>query len=144
MRKIGSSGSFLFTEGTDILEKSLDLRMDRHTLNVQNISLSQLPGYRAMGFDFESQLQAAIGNSDQLRMKTTDVRQMRSAGLDASGGLKADLFVKPTEIIGNDGNTVDEDAERAEMMENQILFNATVEYIKRQQSLLKYAMNSGR
>jgi flagellar basal-body rod protein FlgB len=42
-----------------------------------------------------------------------------------------------------DGNTVDRAAEMAEMAENQLLFDASAEVLKRKLGMLKYAISEG-
>ena len=52
--------------------------------------------------------------------------------------------MKPTESIGNDGNTVDVDKEMTEMAANQIVYRATIEILNRQLGMLRYGINGGR
>ncbi len=141
-RAIG--GSQMFDKSDAVLEESLNLRMQRHMVNLSNVTNAMTPGYRALGFDFEKQLQSAVGSSENLPMKTTDERHSTVAGLNANGELKPDLYVKPTESIGNDGNTVDVDQEMTEMASNQIIYRATVEVLNRKLGMLRYGINGGR
>ncbi|MES2615669.1 MAG: flagellar basal body rod protein FlgB [Bdellovibrionota bacterium] len=134
----------IFNKADAVLEESLNLRMQRHMVNLSNVTNSMTPGYRALGFDFEKQLQSAIGNSEQMMMKTTDPKHIRTPGISADGVLKPDMFVKPTESIGSDGNTVDVDKEMTEMAANQIIYRATIEVLNRQLGMLRYGINGGR
>jgi flagellar basal-body rod protein FlgB len=137
-------GNQIFNKTQEVLEESLNLRMQRHMVNLSNISNSMTPGYRALGFDFEKQLQAAVGGPNETPMKTSDPRHIKNPGLSADGSLKPDLFVKPTESIGNDGNTVDVDQEMSEIAANQIIYRATIEILNRQLGMLRYGINGGR
>ncbi len=137
-------GNQIFNKTDAVLEESLNLRLQKHSVNLSNISNSMTPGYRALGFDFEKQLQAAVGDPEQLSMKTSDPRHTKIAGLGADGVLKPDLHVKPTESIGNDGNTVDVDGEMTEMAANQLLYKATIEVLNRKLGMLRYGINGGR
>lgn len=137
-------GNQIFDRAQTVLEESLNLRMQRHMVNLSNVTNSMTPGYRALGFDFEKQLQAAIGNSDNIAMKTSDPKHIKNPGISADGVLKPDMFVKPTESIGNDGNTVDVDQEMTEMAANQIVYRATIEVLNRQLGMLRYGINGGR
>lgn len=137
-------GNQIFGKPDAVLEESLNQRLKRQDVNVSNISNSLTPGYRALGFDFEKQLQAAIGSDKDLIMKVSDPRHIKAPGLSADGILKSDLFVKPTESIGNDGNTVDVDQEMSEMAGNQIIYKATIETLNRKLGMLRYAINGGR
>lgn len=137
-------GNQIFNKTDAVLEESLNLRMQRHMVNLSNISNSMTPGYRALGFDFEKQLQAAIGTGNEIAMKTSDSRHIKNPGISADGVLKPDMFVKPTESIGSDGNTVDVDQEMTEMAANQIVYRATIEILNRQLGMLRYGINGGR
>ena len=137
-------GNQIFNKTDAVLEESLNLRMQRHMVNLSNITNSMTPGYRALGFDFEKQLQAAVGNNNEIAMKTSDPRHIKNPGISADGVLKQDMFVKPTESIGSDGNTVDVDQEMTEMAANQIIYRATIEILNRQLGMLRYGINGGR
>jgi flagellar basal-body rod protein FlgB len=141
---LGVSGNQIFNKAESILEESLNLRMQKHMINLSNVTNSMTPGYRALGFDFEKQLQSAIGNHDQPMMKTSDPRHIKNPGIGADGVVKPDLFVKPTESVGSDGNTVDVDQEMTEMAANQIVYRATIEVLNRQLGMLRYGINGGK
>lgn len=141
---MGVIGNQMLNKADAVLEESLNLRMQRHMVNVSNVSNALTPGYRAMGFDFENQLQAAVGDSHDLLMKTSNDKHITHPGVSVDGVLRPDLFVKPTESVGNDGNTVDVDQEMSEMAKNQILYRATIEVLNRQLGMLRYGMDSGR
>ncbi len=134
----------IFGKADHVLEESLNLRMQRHMVNLSNVTNSMTPGYRALGFDFEKQLQAAVGNGKEIAMKTSDARHIKTPGISADGVLKPDMFVKPTESIGNDGNTVDMDQEMTEIASNQIMYRTTIEILNRQLGMLRYGINGGR
>lgn len=136
--------SQLSTLSDDVLETTLNHRLAKQNVILSNLVNAHTPGYRAYGYEFEKQLQDAIGNSGQLALHVNDARHFRSMGTTANGQFKGDLFVKPTESIGNDGNTVDVDQEMAEMAENQILYKANIELINRRLAMLKFAINGGR
>ena len=134
----------VFDRNDSVLETALNQRLAKQNVLLSNLANSQTPGYRALGYSFESQLQDVIGNSDALKMQTNDSRHYKSPFSNSQGLFKADLFVKPTESIGSDGNSVDVDNEMAEMSENQILYRANIEILNRKLSMMKYALNGGR
>ena len=134
----------LFSQTDAVLEAGLNHRLAKQQVNAANIVNSSTPGYRAMGYEFESQLQAAIGRGDKLALNVTDAKHIRSEGVSAAGDVKADVHVKPTESIGNDGNTVDLDQEMSELAENQILYRSSIELLNRRLSMLRYGINGGR
>lgn len=134
----------MFTRSDQLKMAALDLRLERqHVLN-SNIANAETPGYRALGFDFEEQLQAlAGGDEDSLPMKAADPKHFRSDLVEADGTLQAEVYVRPTESVGQDGNTVDVDKEMGDMAQNQILYKATVELINKKLATLKYAIANG-
>jgi flagellar basal-body rod protein FlgB len=133
----------LFSNDTKTLESTLNHRLQRQKVIVGNIANSMTPGYRALGYDFETQLQKSLASGKSSSMTTTDPRHVRGQGVSGNGDFKADLHVKPTESIGNDGNTVDVDREMSDLAENQILYNFTVEVLNRRLAMLRYGINGG-
>lgn len=134
----------LLSFGDRLQVASLNLRQERNNVATANIANAETPGYRAIGYDFESQLQEIAGNNEALPVRVSDPRHMRNSFTNASGDFQPEVFVKPTESIGNDGNTVDLDREMAEMAHNQILYRSAVEMINRKIGTLRYAINGGR
>jgi len=134
----------VFAKADAVLEESLNQRLIKQNVITSNISNAQTPGYRAMGYEFEEQLRAAVGNDGQMRIQATDGRHFKHQGLTVNGDLRGDLHVKPTESIGNDGNTVDLDAEMSDLAWNQTLYRATVELLNRRLGMLRYGINGGR
>ena len=109
-----------------------------------NIANAETPGYRAMGYDFEDQLQAVAPNSDTPQMKATHPKHLRNTHTFADGTLKPDLYIRPNESVSHDGNTVDVDQEMASMQENQILYRSAIELLNRKVGILRYAITGGR
>jgi flagellar basal-body rod protein FlgB len=134
----------VFAKADSVLEESLNQRLIKQNVITSNISNAQTPGYRALGYEFEEQLRAAVGNDGNMAIKATDDRHFKHQGLTVNGDLRGDLHVKPTESIGNDGNTVDMDAEMADLAWNQTLYRATVEVLNRRLAMLRYGINGGR
>ena len=133
----------LFSQGSQTLENTLNHRLQKQKVIVGNVANALTPGYRALGYEFEGQLQKSIDRSRKNQMFATDPSHFRGQGIMGEGNIKADLHVKPTESIGNDGNTVDADREMADLAENQILYNFTVEVLNRRLAMLRYGINGG-
>ncbi len=133
----------MFNKSDQLKMASLDLRLDRqHVLN-GNIANAETPGFRAIGYDFEEQLQALAGGDESFPMKAADPRHFRTDMAEADGTIQAEVYVRPTESVGQDGNTVDMDQEMAQLAQNQILYRATVELINKKLATLKYAIANG-
>jgi flagellar basal-body rod protein FlgB len=133
----------LFTLNDKIHMASLDLRRQRSEVISGNIVNSETPGYRAIGYDFEEQLQAVAGTGEPFPMKASNGKHFKNGHTEADGTIYPDVFVRPTESVGQDGNTVDVDQEMSKMAKNQILYQSAIELINRKIGLLKYAISTG-
>ena len=136
--------SQLFSKADGAIEEGLNHRLAKQNVISSNITNANTPGYRALGYAFEKQLQDALGNSSALALRVTNGKHVLASGQGADGNVKPDLHVKPTESVGNDGNTVDVDAEMAELAETQIMYRASVEILNRKFAMMRYGINGGR
>ena len=135
-------GIFNFSDKLQM--ESLSQRNRRNEVITSNIANAETPGYRAFGYDFEKQLQDLSKSNQTVGVKTTDPRHLKNAFTNADGTVKPDVYVRPTESVDEDGNTVDMDVEMAQLAENQILFRTAVGTLNRKIGTLKYAINGGR
>ena len=55
----------------------------------------------------------------------------------------SEIYDDPNGIESLDGNTVDRSAEMAKLAENQLLYDASVEMLKKKLGMLKYAIGEG-
>jgi len=134
----------LFTRGDYVKMGALNQRLERQHVINSNVANAETPGYRALGYDFEEQLQALSGSEgDNIPMQASDPRHYINGMADADGTITPEVYLRPTESVGQDGNTVDVDQEMAAMAENQILYKATVELINKKIGTLKYAIANG-
>ncbi len=130
----------IFDRTLDALSKSLDLRSERQNIISSNIANAETPGYQAQRIDFEESLAAAL-ELDDASMSRTQPGHMNSAGDIAS--IEPEVYNNPNNVVREDGNTVDRDAEMFALAENQIQYNAAVELLKRKVGLIKYSINEG-
>lgn len=134
-------GMFSFHE--NLQAASLDLRRKRTNVVTANIANAETPGYRAIGYDFEEQLQALSGTNEPFPMKASNGKHFRNNHTEADGTIHPDVFLRPSESVSQDGNTVDVDKEMGILAKNQILYQATVELLNRRIGTLRYAVTSG-
>ena len=135
-------GLFNFSDKHQI--ESLTQRNRRSEVITANIANAETPGFRAFGYDFEKQLQDLAKMNEPIAVKVSDPRHMRNNFTKADGSISPDVYVRPTESVDEDGNTVDMDLEMAQLAQNQILFKTAVETLNRKIGTLKYAINGGR
>ncbi len=134
----------LFSQSDKVQMEVLNQRLKRHEVISANIVNAETPGYRAIGYDFEEQLQAIADPENKMLMKTTNPKHFKNAHTLADGTVSSDAYIRPNESVSEDGNTVDVDQEMSELAQNQILYRGTVELINRKLAILRYAIQGGR
>ena len=135
--------SGIFNASDAIKMEALNQRLVRQHVVTGNIANGETPGYRALGYDFEKQLQAIADGGDPFPMKATNPKHFLNGHTEADGTIYPDVYVRPTESVSQDGNTVDIDNEMSRLSENQILYRATVELINKKIGTLRYAVSAG-
>ncbi len=125
------------------LEASLKFRQLRQELISSNIANAETPGYKAKKIEFEEALARALDTDEQMNMKVEDGRHY-NVGNGGFNNLQPEIFEDPNGIVSMNGNTVDRDKEMAEMAENKIMYDASVQLINKKLALLKYAIGSER
>lgn len=122
------------------LNTSLNLRLMNQNVISSNIANADTPGYKAKRVEFEGALRDALGLSDQVTMERTDSGHMVP---DAVDPIFPEIYDDPNGVESLDGNTVDRAEEMSRMSENQILYDASVEMLRKKLGLKKYAITEG-
>lgn len=123
----------IFDKNLDILSKSLDLSLLRHSVITDNIANAETPFFKARRVDFESELQRAVDLSDA--GVTTPSRAIAS--------VQPNIYEDPYNENGQDLNTVDMDREMSALTKNDIKYTAATQAVSRKFALLKYAIGEG-
>ena len=115
----------------NVLDKAADASWMRQEEISNNIANVNTPGYKRQDVAFEDSLQEAISNS---RYRSTDEKVANLS--------KADLRIRSyTDSSGFayrlDGNNVDIDTENAALARNQLKYNALVDSINHEFSMIK-------
>lgn len=115
----------------NVLDKAADASWMRQEAISNNIANVNTPGYKRQDVAFEDSLQEAISNS---RYRSTDEKVANLS--------KADLRIRSyTDSSGFsyrlDGNNVDIDTENAALARNQLKYNALVDSINQEFSMIK-------
>jgi flagellar basal-body rod protein FlgB len=112
----------LFERPIDVVEKVMDLRLERQNVVMSNIANVSTPKYKARKLAFEEDLQAAMNLDAKGKMVRTDPRHMPFA-FDVNGFEgKGITEFKPRLVYGED--VVDLDKEMAAMAKNSMMYNA--------------------
>ena len=109
----------LFSKTVDLLANMLYFREDRHKVIASNVANIDTPGYKPSTVDFKENLDEIMGGKD-LELTLTHPMHINPAKGHGSN------FT--TSISGD---KVDIDKEMADLAENQIMYNTTVEFLAR-------------
>lgn len=122
------------------LNTSLNLRLANQNVISGNIANADTPGFKAKKVEFESALRDALGVGNHLPAVRTNPQHINHQSSDT---VEPAIYEDPNGVESLDGNTVDRAAEMARMAENQILYDASTEMLKRKLGMLKYAIAEG-
>ena len=123
------------------LTTALNFREMRQELISSNVANANTPGYKAKKLDFEEALARALDVDGQMQMNTTDGRH-HNVGNGGFNNLEPEIYDNPNGVVSEDGNTVDVEAEMAQMAENKLMYDALVQLINKKMGIMKYAINS--
>jgi flagellar basal-body rod protein FlgB len=122
------------------LNQNLNLRLENQNLISANIANADTPGYKAKAMSFEQAMRNAMDLTPGVKLETTEGSHFGSGGPEA---VTADVYEDPNGVESLDGNTVDRSAEMAKMKENQILYNASIESLRKKLGMLEYGITEG-
>lgn len=125
-----------------VLKKSLDLRAQKQQVIAGNIANAETPGYAARKMSFEKDLRNAI-NSPQTKGRISNPKHFPLGASGISGVQGQIVKQRDTNPLG-DGNSVSVDDEMFDLAENQLLYEASTQMLKKKFSTLKYAVSDGR
>lgn len=125
------------------LTTALNFREMRQELISSNVANANTPGYKAKKLDFEEALARALDVDGQMKMNATDGRHYNVGG-GGFNNLEPEIYDNPNGVVSESGNTVDVEAEMAQMAENKLMYDALVQLINKKMGMMKYAINSER
>ena len=122
------------------LNQNLNLRQENQNVISGNIANADTPGYKAKTSNFEHAMRDAMNTSENIKLETDDSEHFGSKGPEA---VVADVYDDPNGVESLDGNTVDRASEMAKMKENQVLYNASIEALRKKIGMLEYGVSEG-
>jgi flagellar basal-body rod protein FlgB len=122
------------------LNTSLNLRLLNQNVISGNIANADTPGYKAKTMEFEQEFRRALGADARLQPADTARGHLSPKPTDA---VNPEIYDDPNGVESLDGNTVDRAGEMAKMAENQLLYDASAELLKRKLGMLKYSIGEG-
>ncbi len=131
-----------FDATLQLLHKVLDLRSQKQQIISANIANADTPGYSPNELKFEEELRQAVQDGT-LRPVTTHPGHFPLSGksIDQVSGT---LVSRPDTSGIGDENGVRVDQEMIDMAENQILYEAAAQMLKKKIGILKYVVQDGK
>jgi flagellar basal-body rod protein FlgB len=124
----------LYGQTSQVLEKSLEVRMMRQKLLASNIANAETPGYRAKEIDFKATMENLMGQAvaqqeeqPVLELERPSEWHFDQDALDREASRKNEGIVfaaGDNHSVGNDSNNVSLELEMGRMQMNTALFGA--------------------
>ena len=131
----------IFNTTVDVLGKSIDLRAKNQNLISSNIANAETPNYIPKALAFEDELQGALKGGGKGGQSLTNARHLPLKGAASRvNSVSGRVVETPSASPGKDGNAVELESEMGRMMENQIMYNASVQLLSRQFGDLRTAI----
>lgn len=122
------------------LNTSLNLRLMNQNVISSNVANADTPGFKAKRMEFEDAFRQTLGVDGNLQMEATDPEHIVVQSTDpVTPGIVEDA----NGVESLDGNTVNRGQEMARMVENQKLYEASAEMLKKKLGMLKYSITEG-
>lgn len=118
----------------------MNLRLVNQNVISSNIANADTPGYKAKKVEFEGALRQALGADDQLPMEADSPEHIV---IRSSAPITPAIADDVNGVESLDGNTVNRSEEMAKMVENQLLYDAAAEMLKKKLGMLKYSITEG-
>lgn len=135
----------IFSTTIDVLGKSIDLRSKNQNLIASNIANAETPNYVPKRLNFESQLQGALKGEGHQAATVSNPRHIPVRGASARlQGVSGTVVDAPARTPGKDGNAVELENEMSQMVENQVMYNASVQILAKKFEGIRAAIREGK
>ncbi len=108
----------LFNQTFSVLEKSMNLRSQKHNLMVSNIANMDTPNFKAFDILVDEEMQKTSGDSSRMPLTRTQSAHIPLAGMGDVNAPEIRPVEKPLYDFHADGNTVDIDKTMSMLSEN--------------------------
>lgn len=122
------------------LNTTLNLRSMNQNVISSNIANADTPGYKAQKMEFEQALRDQLGVDSDL---TLEGEHHDHFVPDSTAAIEPEIYDVPNDVHSLDGNSVDRAAEMSRMAENQIMYDTSIELLRKKIGLLRYAVTDG-
>jgi flagellar basal-body rod protein FlgB len=135
----------LFSTTVELLGKNIDLRARHQNLISSNIANVETPNYVPKSLVFEDELQGALKGGSKGSSPITNARHLPLKGVGSRlQSVTGHVVETPAKTPGKDGNAVEIENEMGRMMENQIMYNASVQILAKKFEGIKTALREGK
>lgn len=131
-----------FDANVQLLSKVLDLRSRNQQVIASNIANAETPGYSPAKFTFDDELNMAVGNRGELPLSQSHHAHIPIGPADINSVTGTITITEDKTGIG-DENGVKVDDEMLALSENQILYEAAAQLLKKKLSMISYAVSGG-
>jgi len=138
--------SFEISASDKYLEKAISYRALRQDLISGNIANVDTPYYKPRDIDFED---ALIKEANKEFGNHTKKLELAKTTPDMMSGIEEDsekptIFFRDGHLARNDGNSVDLDVETTELAKNNVMYNATIEALKKDASIFRAVLTASK
>jgi flagellar basal-body rod protein FlgB len=130
----------IFGNTVELLAKTLDLRAKRHELISANLANVETPGYTPSDISFEAELRGALNKSGKAPAPNPRHIPLRKDAASGISRVRGELVEVPDKNVGPDGNSVDLESEMGRMVQNQIMYNTSVQLLSKKMEMMKQAI----
>jgi len=127
---------------TVLVEKNLDLRSKKHNMVVSNIANMDTPNYKPFNFVVEKELEKIMGSEEKIQVKRSHHKHLSRSGHCPAQTLSSGIDNRQVSILKGDKG-IDIDKAMADLSENSILYNASVQILSKKFNALKQAIMGG-
>jgi flagellar basal-body rod protein FlgB len=131
----------------NVLQKNLDLRLERHQVLTSNIANAETPGYIAKDVEFESALRDATQQAETVAQTRSLLQRTHARHLPGPlthiSDVQGTVVASRSDDIGRDLNTVSIDQEMGKLTTNTLHYNASTELLGRFFDQLKRTISEG-
>jgi flagellar basal-body rod protein FlgB len=131
----------LFSQTFSVLEKSMNLRSQKHNLLASNVANMDTPNFKAFDILVEKEMQKSTGVTNTMPLMRTQSAHISLTGIGDVNAPEIQEVERPLYDFHADGNTVDIDKTMSMMSENGLLYNASAQMISKKFQSLMTAIN---
>ena len=136
------AGIKMLDQNMQLLSKVLDLRATNAQVISSNIANSETPGFSPSRFEFETDLANAINKRDSIQMETPHSKHI-PLGPGNFNSVNGKITIEEEKSGVGDDNNVSVDQEMMALSENELLYEASAQLLKKKMSLMKYVISGG-